>query len=118
MSLNFYPCSLCYKFHVQRTKQDLKFGSFCRQECKDTFAEFFGGNLHSMRSRRVQEAIWKLHEKIEDRTKLNKSNLLLLSLIPSNFNPFSHKNDETFAPYSDYQENLPETMGQNSSARW
>ena len=26
MMLNFYPCSMCYRFHVQRTKQDLQYG--------------------------------------------------------------------------------------------
>ena len=95
--LNLYPCSLCYKFHVQRTKQDLQFGktisttvivsknmnfgldldfegSFCCVKCKHTFQKYFGRSKHSLKSRRVQKAIWRLYEEIEDRTKCVKSN--------------------------------------------
>ena len=35
----------------------------------------FGRNMHSIKSRRVQESIWRLHEEIEDRTKLFKSEI-------------------------------------------
>lgn len=84
MMLNFYPCSMCYRFHVQRTKQDLQYGSYCSTECKEEFIRMFGRNMHSIKSRRVQESIWRLHEEIEDRTKLFKiikTLKLLLRLI-------------------------------------
>ena len=98
MMLNFYPCSMCYRFHVQRTKQDLQYGkaleidkfsmeiflgSYCSTECKEEFIRMFGRNMHSIKSRRVQESIWRLHEEIEDRTKLFKSEIHATSHIVS-----------------------------------
>ena len=50
-------------------------GSYCCTECKDEFIKMFGRNMHSIKSRRVQESIWRLHEEIEDRTKLFKSEI-------------------------------------------
>ena len=63
-------------YHFGTSKDFILFvGSYCCTECKDEFIKMFGRNMHSIKSRRVQESIWRLHEEIEDRTKLFKSEL-------------------------------------------
>ena len=93
----------------------------------------FGRNMHSIKSRRVQEAIWRLHEEIDDRTKLFKSKPYESSqstdfhMILDDFERFwkkhyfvifSHQNIEIITTIDCDKKELPRSMEQNKSVRW
>lgn len=63
---SFFPCAFCFRFHVQRTKQDAQNGSFCSWDCKKEYENHFGRVLNSVKAKRAREEILSVKNTIKD----------------------------------------------------